>query len=195
VSFTTYPAGVYPRWQFQPDVVAHATAMHAGAAEPTRRVAEAVGASPTSVRRWTAFTAALIDPAEALAVAARLDPETPHGLGAASRAVADGVRALAARVLDALESLGAALVRTGLALASHTGLGRLLTWQLATQGTVVPFKPQGLPASPRMALGASSEMCAFSPADERPRRPGRPAPAPGAPALPPHRGGPGSPSG
>jgi len=85
VSFTTYPAGTYPRWQFQPDVVAHATAMHAGAAEPTRRVAEAVGASPTGVRRWTAFTAAQIDPAEALAVAARLDPETPHGLGAASQ--------------------------------------------------------------------------------------------------------------
>jgi hypothetical protein len=194
-SFTQYEAGAYPRRQFQPDVVAQAVAMHTGAAMPARHVAQAVGASVTSVRRWTCWTAALVDPAEALAVAARTDPEVPHGLGAATRAVLDGVRRLAAQVLDALESLGAALLRAGLTLAPRTGLGRFLAWQYATHGVSVALTNGGRTASPRMVLEETAATSARSTAHELPRRPGRPAPAPGAPALPADRRGSGGPEG
>ena len=77
------------------------------------------------------------------AVAAQVDPSTA--------AVATAPRhSRTAAVLDALEVLGDALVRTGVALVERTGLGRVLGWQHRVHGDV--YRPTAGP-SPAMARG------------------------------------------
>jgi hypothetical protein len=142
--FTCYEPGHYPRRQFQLDVVAHVTARMAFEGTTPRVAGATAGASPSSARRWTAWVAELAQPAELLRVAAELEPEAPATPGTATLPEARGRRGLLARVLDALERLGACLVRRGAELGSRFGLGRVLEWQHRTHGEVV-----GLVAEPR----------------------------------------------
>lgn len=94
-------------------------------------------ASSTSVRRWSAWIAALADVAMLHAVAAQVDPST-------ATVATPTPRSLTAGVLDALEVLGAALVRTGVVLVERTGLGRVLGWQHRAHDDVL-----GLVVGPR----------------------------------------------
>jgi hypothetical protein len=142
--FTFYASAHYPRRQFQLDVVAHVTACMAFEGATPRAAGATVGASPSSARRWTAWVAELAQPAELLRVATELEPEAPATPGTATLPEASGRRGLVARVLDALERLGACLVRRGAELGSRCGLGRVLEWQHRSQGEVV-----GLVAEPR----------------------------------------------
>jgi len=63
----------------------------------------------------------------------------------------------AARLLYALEQLGLALVRAGVAgaVAVRTGLARVLHWQHAAHGDVVQLAAAPSRLSPAMALGAA----------------------------------------
>ncbi len=142
--FTCYEPAHYPRRQFQPDVVAQVTARMAFEGATSRVAAATARASPSSARRWTAWVAELGEPAELLRVATELEPEAPALPGIATPPEARGRRALAARVLDAMERLGACLIRRGVELGSRCGLGRVLEWQHRTQGEVI-----GLTAEPR----------------------------------------------
>lgn len=153
-SFTCLPETLYPRRQYQLDVVAHVVAAVSLGDESASVAAREAGASPTSSRRWVAWVAGLASPGVLLTAAARLDPTAPVGAGLAHHA-GDGVRARAARVLDALEQLGAALVRSGVALAQRTGLGRVLGWQRALFGDVVGLVAEPKVLSPAMALGGA----------------------------------------
>jgi hypothetical protein len=125
-------------------VVAHVAARMAFEGTTPRVAGATAGASPSSARRWTAWVAELAQPAELLRVAAELEPEAPATPGTATLPEARGRRGLLARVLDALERLGACLVRRGAELGSRFGLGRVLEWQHRTHGEVV-----GLVAEPR----------------------------------------------
>src|SRR5262249_52786325 len=127
-SFTCRPDDLYPRRQYQLDVVAQVVAGVSLGERGAATAASEVGASSTSARRWMTWVAALAEPIELLRATVQIDPTVPAGIGI-SRYVGDGVRARAARVLDALEQLGAALVRRGIALAERSGLGRVLGWQ------------------------------------------------------------------
>jgi hypothetical protein len=93
-----------------------------------------------------------VEPGELLRVAVQVDPTVPAGSGI-SRHAGEGVRARAARVLDALEQLGAALVRGGVALAQRSGLGRVLGWQRSAFGDVVGLVSEPKTLSPAMARG------------------------------------------
>lgn len=147
--FTCYPPGIYPRRRYQLDVVADvAGAVTLGGAS-ARHAATAAGATVSSVRRWMTWVAALAKPGDLLAVAARLDPDAPAGAGLSTLPS----RAPAARVLAALEQLGAALVRAGVAVAERTGLGRVLGWQHAAHGAVFGLGDAGLRPSPATVLG------------------------------------------
>jgi hypothetical protein len=151
-SFTCYPSELYPRRQFQLDVVAVAVAEVSigGASAPV--AARGVGASATSVRRWTAWVADLVEPRVLLGVAARLDPDAPVGAGLSAAPSGSS----AGRVLAALEHLGMALVRRGVALAARSGLGRVLGWQHVAHGDVVGLVREPKTLSPAMALGGAS---------------------------------------
>lgn len=152
--FSCLPEELYPGRQYQLDVVAQVVADVSLGGNSAAQAARAVGASPTSARRWIAWVAALVAPAVLLQAAARLDPDAPVGAGL-SRHAGDGVRARAARVLDALEQLGAALVRSGLAVAHRSGLGRVLGWQRARFGDVVHLVAEPKVLSPALALGGA----------------------------------------
>jgi hypothetical protein len=151
-AFTCRPSGLYPRRQFQLDAVAAVVAAIAVGAQSAARAARAAGASATSGRRWLTWVAALAQPRDLAAAAAQLDPDAPVGAGL-SLAAGDSTRGRAARVLTALEQLGLALVRRGLA-AARSGLGRVLVWQLAAHGDVYGLCT-GETFSPRTALTAS----------------------------------------
>lgn len=138
--FTVHPPGLYPRRQYQLDVVAAAVASVAIGGELAVHAGKAVMASATSVRRWTAWVAAIVRAAELHALAAQLDPSTatvPTPAPSGSR------HPHAAAVLAGLEVLGAALVRAGATVVEHTGLGRVLGWQHRAHGEVL-----GLVAGP-----------------------------------------------
>lgn len=152
--FVVRPGDLYPRRQYQPDVVAKVVAAIAVGGETPAKAAAAVQASVTSARRWTGWVAKLIEVSAALALAARLWPDGVAGAGMATTP-APSTGALAARVLQALEHLGAALQRTGAALISTSGLGRALEWQHRTHGDVVHLVVEPRSFSPAMALGCS----------------------------------------
>ena len=120
----------------------------------TARAVAAVQATASSARRWVAHVAALAEPHDLLSVAARLDPDTPAGTGFSRLPAGSTVQARAARVLAALEQLGSALVRTGVAVAERSGLGRVLGWQHAAHGAAFGLGDGGLRPSPATAFGA-----------------------------------------
>jgi hypothetical protein len=145
-SFTCYPSGFYPRRQFQLDVVADVVAAVSVGGQCIEDSGAACTASATSVRRWSTWIAALAEVATLHAVAAQVDPSTA--------AVATATpRLRTAAVLDALEVLGAALVRTGIAIVERTGLGRVLGWQHRGHGEVFGLVSKRQKFSPAMALG------------------------------------------
>jgi len=141
--FTCYPPGIYPRRQYQLDVVAAAVAAVEVGGESIAHAVAASAASATSVRRWSAWIAALAEVGAVHAVAAELDPSGATVATAAPRS-------RAAAVLDALEVLGAALVRIGVAVVERTGLCCVLGWQHRAHGEVVGL---GCRLSPAMARG------------------------------------------
>ena len=151
-SFTCYPDELYPRRQYQLDVVAQVVAEVSLGESSAPAAAREIGASPTSVRRWVCWVAALVEPGELLRATVQVDPTAAAGSGI-SRHVADGVCGRAARVLDALEQLGSALVRRGIALPQRSGLGRVLGWQRSVFGDVVGLVSEPKTLSPAMALG------------------------------------------
>lgn len=153
VSFTVYEQGHYPRRQYQLDVVAGAVAAAAIGQQPARAAAAVASASATSARRWTAWVAGLVEPSDVLAVTRKLDPDAPAGAGLSVGEATSPLRSRAARVLAALEALGAALVRRGVALVTRTGLGRVLEWQHRLHGDVVGLVAEPRRLSPGMALG------------------------------------------
>jgi hypothetical protein len=95
-----------------------------------------------------AWVAALAKPRDLLAAAARLDPDAPAGAGLGALPA----RVPAARVLAAIEQLGSALVRAGVAVAERTGLGRVLGWQHAAHGAAFGLGASGLHLSPATVL-------------------------------------------
>ena len=153
-SFTCLPEALYPRRQYQLDVVAQVVAAVSLGDESAPVAAREVGASATSARRWVRWVAGLASPSELLRVAAQLDAAAPVGVGL-SRHAGDGVRARAARVLDALEQVGAALGRRGVALALRSGLGRVLGWQRSHFGDIVQLVAEPSSLSPALALGGA----------------------------------------
>jgi hypothetical protein len=152
--FTCYPPGIYPGRRYQLDVVADVAANVALGGASAAGAAAGAHATASSARRWVAHVAALAKPRELFAVAARLDPDAPAGAGLGGLPTGPTVRARAARVLAALEQLGSALVRAGVAVAERTGLGRVLGWQHAAHGAVFGLGDVGLAPSPATALGA-----------------------------------------
>jgi hypothetical protein len=149
--FTVYPDGIYPRRQFQLDVVAAAVAEVALGGATVPATAEAVGASERSVHRWAGWVACLCSVADVCALAARLDPKAPAGAGLPPHDPRRPTRGRAAQVLVALEHLGAALRRRGVAIAVRTGLAFVLAWQHATSGLVLGLVAGARRFSPRMA--------------------------------------------
>jgi hypothetical protein len=146
VSVTLYPAGFYPRRQYQLDVVAGVVAAVELGDETAATAAATCAASPRSAWRWRRWIAALADTATLHAVAAQMDPTT------APVAIATPRTATAA-VLAALEVLGTALVRAGVAVVERTGLGRVLGWQHRMHGTVLGLVAGPTRFSPAMAHG------------------------------------------
>ena len=144
LGFTCYPPGAYPRRQYQLDVVADAVAAVARGDESVTLAVAASSASPTSARRWSGWIAVLAEVAVLHAVAAQVDPS---GATVATATPRSGTAA----VIDALEVLGAALVRAGVAVVERTGLGRVLGWQHRGHGDV--FGLAGPRLSPAMARG------------------------------------------
>lgn len=152
-SFSCYPPGVYPHRQYQLDAVADSVARAVLGGECAVRAAAPVGASATSARRWTAWIAALAEPAALCAATARVDPDAPPGAGLSAVTAARPAGERAARVLHALEQLGLALARSGVAAAAavRTGLARVLHWQHAAHGDIVTLVGR---LSPAMVRGA-----------------------------------------
>jgi len=154
--FTCYPDGIYPRRQYQLDVVAETAAAVALGEASGAEVARTSRAAPTSVRRWLGWIATLASAGDLLAIASRIDPDVPVAGGLLPADRGEGsVRARAAAVLAALEHIGAALVRRGLTLAARTGLGRVLGWQHAVHGDVYGLVAGVRHLSPGMAIGGS----------------------------------------
>jgi len=150
---TLYSPGMYPRRQYQLDVVAEVVATMAfGDRGPTEAAREVTG-SPTSARRWTRWVAQLCAPARLIAVTTWIDPDASAGAGMAARTSELCDRWRVSRVLDALETLGGALVRAGVTLGSCSGLGRVLEWQHRSHGEVVGLCCEPRRLSPPMALG------------------------------------------
>ena len=143
-AFTCYPPGIYPRRQYQLDVVADAVAVVAIGGESAESAASS--ASPTSVRRWSAWIAALADVETLHAVAAQIDPST-------ATVATPLLRSRTAAVLGALEVLSSALVRAGVAVVERTGLGRVLGWQHRRHGDVYGLVAEPMKFSPAMASG------------------------------------------
>lgn len=151
--FTCYPPGIYPGRRYQLDVVADVAADVALGGASARRAATAVNATASSARRWLTWVAALARPGDLLAAARRLDPDGPAGAGLGALPATPTARTRAARVLAALEQLGAALVRAGVQTVERTGLGRALGWQHAAHGDVYGLGATGLHLSPATVLG------------------------------------------
>lgn len=147
-----WPGELYPHRQYQPDVVAGVVAAVALGDETPASAAKAVTASTTSARRWTGWVAKLVNVAAVLALAGQLWPDGVSGAGVSSTPGACA-KAAAARVLQALEYLGEALVRSGARLVSKSGLGRLLEWQHRQHGDVVYLVATPSRFSPALALG------------------------------------------
>jgi hypothetical protein len=147
--FTCYPPGIYPQRRYQLDVVADVAGAMALGGASAARAAAAAHATASSARRWVAWVAALAQPRDLLATAARLDPDASAGAGLGALPA----QAPAARVLAALEHLGSALLHAGVAVAERTGLGRVLGWQHAAHGTVFGLGDSGLHLSPATVLG------------------------------------------
>jgi hypothetical protein len=151
--FTVYPPGIYPRRQYQLDVVAEVGAAGAlGGLAPAAAAAPA-RASATSARRWMRWLAGLAAPAELAALTARLDPDALAGAGLPPAAEGATERARAGRVLGALEQVGLALVRAGVACVEQTGLGRMLGWQHRSHGDSYTLSDR-LALSTAMVTGA-----------------------------------------
>lgn len=87
-------------------------------------------------------------PGDLIATAQQLDPDQTAGSGISC--IGPG---LAARVLFALEILGAALIRRGVELQCRSGLGRVLEWQYRCHGAAVLLTSSLRRLSPAMALG------------------------------------------
>jgi hypothetical protein len=153
--FTCYPPSIYPRRQYQLDVVAEAAATVALGGQSAAHTARAVHASATSVRRWIGWLADLARPKDLVAVTARLDPDAPAGAGLPTAVGPPTTRSRAAQVLAGLEQVGAALLRRGLSLAARTGLGRVLGWQYDLHGDAYGLVAGVRRLSPAMALGRS----------------------------------------
>lgn len=149
VGFTCYPPGIYPGRQYQLDVVADVVAAVTLGGEPVEHAAAICSASATSVRRWTAWVAALASAGELHAAAARLDASTAT---VASTCLTSPHRPASA-VLMALEVLGAALVRVGVTVVERTGLGRVLGWQHRCHGDVYGLVTGPTKFSPAMVPG------------------------------------------
>ena len=132
-AFTCYPPGVYPRRQYQLDVVADVVAGVALGSEPVADISATVTASTTSARRWTAWVAALAQAGELVSAAAQVDASVATVALPPPR---DARHPQAAGVLAGLEALGAALVRVGVVAVERTGLGRVLGWQHRRHGDV-----------------------------------------------------------
>lgn len=98
------------------------------------------------MRRWSAWIAALAEVEALHAIAAQVDPST-------ATVATPTPRSRTAAVLDALEVLGAALVRAGLAVVERTGLGRVLGWQHLAHGDVLGLVAGPRRFSPAMAPG------------------------------------------
>lgn len=146
LGFTCYPPGFYPRRQYQLDVVADVAAAVAVGGASAADTAAAKSASPTSVRRWSAWVAALAEVEALHAIAAQVDPST-------ATVAAPTPRTRTAAVLEALEVLAAALVRAGVAVVERTGLGRVLGWQHRAHGDVFGLVAGPRRFSPAMAPG------------------------------------------
>lgn len=151
--FTCYPDGIYPRRQYQLDVVADAVSQVALGGESAAEAARTTQAGATSVRRWLGWITAIAEPRDLIAIATRIDPDAPAGTGLATVVHRGGKRSRAALVLVALEHLGLSLMHRGLVLAARTGLGRVLGWQYATHGDVYGLVAGVRRLSPAMALG------------------------------------------
>jgi len=145
VSATCYPHRFYPRRQYQLDVVATAAAVEVGS-ETAVAAAAAVSASPGSMSRWRRWVGAVADVVALHAVAAHVDPTTAPVATATPRSPT-------AAVLAALEVLGDALVRAGVAVVERTGLGRVLGWQHRAHGVVLGVVAGPTRFSPAMAHG------------------------------------------
>jgi hypothetical protein len=152
VSFTCYPPELYPHRQYFLDAVALVVAAVVVGKRSFAHAARASDASATSARRWTRWVAALAAPGDLLALAMRVDPDAAASTGLSSGAPSTTIRGTAARVLAALESLAAALVRRGVACAERSGLGRVLGWQHRAHGDVVQLTRPPDRLSPAMAL-------------------------------------------
>lgn len=150
--FTCHPEPLYPRRQYQLDVVARVVAAMAVGEMGTSSAAKLASASPTSARRWMTWTASLVDVGEMVKLCAHLHPETPAGAGL-SLLAGNSLRERAARVLSVLEELGSALVHRGMSLVARTGLGRVLGYHYGSQGGVVGLMVEPKCLSPAMAFG------------------------------------------
>ena len=146
VSVTCYPLGFYPRRQYQLDVVAEAVAVVEVGGDAVASAVAATSASPRSIWRWRRWIGAIADVAALHSVAARVDPTTAPIATATPRSPT-------AAVLAALEVLGTALARAGVAGVERTGLGRVLGWQHRTHGVVLGLVGGPTGFSPAMARG------------------------------------------
>lgn len=152
--FTCYPDGQYPHRQYQLDVVAEVVAAVAIGGESLRQAAHRAEASTTSARRWTQWISELAPLEALLAVAQRLEPSTAVSVGLSAVAVCETMRSRASQVLKVLEEMGQRLVRSGVAIACATGLGRVLGWQRRAHGDVVHLVVEPRRLSPAMAIEA-----------------------------------------
>ncbi len=150
--FTCYPPELYPHRQYTLDVVALVVAAAVVGGRSFTRAAREADASATSARRWTRWVADLGAPGDLLALAARVDADAHVGEGASAQAASSTIRSRAGRVLTALEQLGAALARRGVACVARSGLGRVLGWQHGAHGEVVRLTRPPRRLSPAMAL-------------------------------------------
>lgn len=121
VDFVVRPEGIYPHRQYQPDVVAGAVAAVVIGGTTPAKAAATFEASTTSVRRWTCWVAKLVDVAAVLALASQLWPAGVAGVGLSATTSSTSSRAVAGRVLHALETLGEALLQSGAKLISKSG--------------------------------------------------------------------------
>lgn len=93
-----------------------------------------------------AWLAALAEVEALHVVAAQIDPSGAPVATATPRS-------RTAAVVDALEVLGAALIRAGVAAIERTGLGRVLGWQHRVHGDVLGLVAGPRRFSPAMAPG------------------------------------------
>jgi hypothetical protein len=145
VSVTVYPPGLYPHRQYQLDVVASVVAAIDGA-DDAKAASARFATSPRSAWRWRRWVVALGEVATFHAVAAQVDP-TSAPVAMASPPTP------AMAMLAALEVLGAALVRAGVAVVERSGLGRVLGWQHRAHGVVLGVVAGRTRFSPAMAHG------------------------------------------